>query len=411
MAFSFDLAVILQRERRRTKRRRRDLCKSRQPIPEIPFDLVIEILTRLPAKSLMRFKSVSKLWSSLICSRNFTNRLLKLSSPPRLFMCLSSSDNSHLKTVLLSLSSPPDSDITMSSSVIDQDLTMPGMKGYQISHVFRGLMCLVKKPSAQIYNTTTRQLVVLPDIEESTILAEEHKSKKIMYHIGHDPVYGQYKVVCIVSRASDEVEEYTFLSEHWVLLLEGEGSRRWRKISCKYPPHVPLGQGLTLSGRMHYLAWVRVSDNRVLVIFDTHSEEFSMLQVPGEIFWKYNGLLEYGGKIAILNYTKVDIEGVMELWVVEDEEKNLWSSKILVVNPLQLQMVNSIISLTVLGTTRNGEVILVPGPEDKTVFNILLYDLQKNHIRKIEIKGGPDRYLNNIWEVVGMDDVENLMYL
>ncbi|OAP00805.1 hypothetical protein AXX17_AT4G23390 [Arabidopsis thaliana] len=348
MAFSFDLAVILQRERRRTKRR-----------------------------------------------RNFR----------------SSSDNSHLKTVLLSLSSRPDSDITMSSSVIDQDLTMPGMKGYQISHVFRGLMCLVKKPSAQIYNTTTRQLVVLPDIKESTILAEEHKSKKIMYHIGHDPVYDQYKVVCIVSRASDEVEEYTFLSEHWVLLLEGEGSRRWRKISCKYPPHVPLGQGLTLSGRMHYLAWVRVSDNRVLVIFDTHSEEFSMLQVPEDIFWKYNGLLEYGGKIAILNYTKVDIEGVMELWVVEDEEKNLRSSKILVVNPLQLQMVNSIISLTVLGTTRNGEVILVPGPEDKTVFNILLYDLQKNHIRKIEIKGGPDRYLNNIWEVVGMDDVENLMYL
>ncbi|CAL9233804.1 unnamed protein product, partial [Arabidopsis halleri] len=36
---------------------------------EIPPYLLIKILTRLLAKSLMRFKCVSKLWSSLICSR------------------------------------------------------------------------------------------------------------------------------------------------------------------------------------------------------------------------------------------------------------------------------------------------------------------------------------------------------
>ncbi|CAL9226134.1 unnamed protein product [Arabidopsis halleri] len=57
---------------------------SHEPIPEIPFDLVIKILTRLPAKSLMRFKSVSKLWSSFICFRNFTILHLfpKLYQPP-----------------------------------------------------------------------------------------------------------------------------------------------------------------------------------------------------------------------------------------------------------------------------------------------------------------------------------------
>ncbi|CAA7020962.1 unnamed protein product [Microthlaspi erraticum] len=68
MAFSFDLAVIVQRERRATerrskviiKRRRTGICKSHEASQEIPFELVIEILTRLPAKSLMRFKSVSK---------------------------------------------------------------------------------------------------------------------------------------------------------------------------------------------------------------------------------------------------------------------------------------------------------------------------------------------------------------
>jgi len=45
MAFSFDLAVIFQRERR-MKRKSRDLCKSHEPMPYIPFDLVIEILNK-----------------------------------------------------------------------------------------------------------------------------------------------------------------------------------------------------------------------------------------------------------------------------------------------------------------------------------------------------------------------------
>ncbi|KAG7533580.1 F-box domain [Arabidopsis thaliana x Arabidopsis arenosa] len=382
--------------------------KSHQRLPEIPLELVTEILTRLPAKSLMRFKSVSKHWLYLICSRNFTNLCLRVSSsPPRLYMSLSFFDNSHLKKILLSSSPSCDSDgTTMSSFDGDQDLTIPAMRGYT-SNVFRGLMCFINGPSAQIYNTTTRQLVVLPDIEESSIIAEDdHKIKEIMCFMGHDPVHDQYKVVCIASRRSDEGGEYSFLSEHWVFLLEGDGSTRWKKISCGSPPHLPLTQALNINGRMHYLAVVRM--DFVLVIFDIHSEEISVLQVPKDIFWPYAGLLEYCGNIALLNYPNLEKEGVIELWVLEDEEKNMWGSKTLVLHPSQMRMVNSI-RLRVQGTTRNGEVILAP--RDRILFNIFLYDLQKNHMRKIEIKGTPNRHLTKFCEVVGMDDVENLIYL
>ena len=117
------------------RRRQRDICKSHEPMPEIPFDLVIEILTSLPSKSLMRFKSVSKVWLSLISSRTFTNLFLKVSSSPlRLYMWL----DIDIRNVLLSTtSSSRDSDV--SSFVIDQDLTIPPMKGYHLSHVF---LCL-----------------------------------------------------------------------------------------------------------------------------------------------------------------------------------------------------------------------------------------------------------------------------
>ncbi|KAL0791082.1 hypothetical protein Bca101_007328 [Brassica carinata] len=176
-----------------------NVCKSHEASPVIPFDLVIEILTRLPPKSLMRFKSVSNVWSSLICSQYFTNRYQTVSSPaPRLYMGLSFLDNSHLKCMLISVSPSSDSDITISSFDAHQDLTKRAMRGY-ITSVFRGLMCIVDEASAQIYNTTTRQLVVLPKIEESSIIDGDHVNKNIKYHIGYDPVQDRYKVVCTVA--------------------------------------------------------------------------------------------------------------------------------------------------------------------------------------------------------------------
>ncbi|KAJ4880968.1 F-box protein [Raphanus sativus] len=226
------------------KRRSKVTRRSHEPTREIPFDLVVDILMRLPAKSLMKFKSVSKLWSSLICSQYFTKRFQRVSSStPRLYMSLSFFDNSH--DALLSASLRSDSGNTISSFEADQDFTIPAMRGYHVSHVFRGLMCFVNGQSAKIYNTTTRQLVLLPDIEESNIIPEDHKGEEL-------------------SR---------YLSEQWVLLLgEDVSTRRWQKVPCQYPPHMTLTQGLTINGRMYSLAWVHLPDS-VLVSFDVNTEE------------------------------------------------------------------------------------------------------------------------------------------
>ncbi|EOA32968.1 hypothetical protein CARUB_v10016298mg [Capsella rubella] len=413
MTFSFDLAVILQQGKRimkrrseeRRRRRPRDIRNCHEPTPEIPIDLLIEILTRLSAKSLMKFKSISKLWSSLICSRSFTNSFLRVtSSSPRLYMSLGFFGKCHLKNMLLS--SSLDSDCTTTSSFdADQDLTVPAMRGY-VSNVFRGLLCFINGPSVQIYNTTTRQLVVLPDIEESNII---HEAQTIMCHMGHDPVHDQYKVVCIAARTSHEVGLYTVLSEHWVFLLGGDGTTRWEKISCGCPPHVPLKQVLNINGRMHYLALAHM--DLVLVIFDINSEEISVRQVPEGILWRDDtGLIEYGGSVALLHYPNLETQGVIELWVMGDEENNMWRSKTLVLHSFQMHMVNRIGRLRVHGTTRKGEVILEP--IDQKLFYIFLYDIQYNYMRTIEIKNTPDGHrLTKHWGVVGWDDVENLIYL
>ncbi|XP_023632644.1 F-box protein At1g31080-like [Capsella rubella] len=53
----------------------------------IPIDLILEILSRLPAKSIKKFQCVSKLWRSLLCKPYFTELFLtRSSSRPRLLI-------------------------------------------------------------------------------------------------------------------------------------------------------------------------------------------------------------------------------------------------------------------------------------------------------------------------------------
>ncbi|KAF8109002.1 hypothetical protein N665_0104s0308 [Sinapis alba] len=307
----------------------------------------------------------------------------------------------------------------MSSFFIDQDLIIPSMEGYSLSQVFRGLICFTNGPSAKIYNTTTRQLVVLPDIEGSNIIAED-RNKDFMYHMGHDHIHDQYKVICIVSAAIEICGRY--MSEHWVLLLGGgDGSSRWRKISNPFRPHLPLIKRVTIKGSVYYLAWVCLFFP-VLFSFDYRSEEISMFQEPEDnAFWYWPrliGLIEYGGRVAVLHHA----HDVMELWVMDDVEKNMWSRETFLLDPSHMHLLNGI-RLRVQGTTRNGEVIFVPQntsstgmmivqPQSDALYHFFLYNLENNHLRKVEIKDTSNRYLTNIWDVIiRLDDVENLLFL
>lgn len=90
----------------------------------------------------------------------------------------------------------------------------------------------------------------------------------------------------------------------------------------------------------------------------------------------------------------------------------------------QIPIVNKI-NLRLQGTTRNGEVmfsitksssptrkkVVILEPHNTPLLYIFVYDLQKNHMRKVEIKEAPNRYLTEFCGVAGLDDVENLINL
>lgn len=177
--------------RGRGKRRRRvdDLVA-----PEIPLDLLIKILTRLPAKSLMRFKCVSKFWSSLIRSRCLSNCYLTSRIPTATTSSIhefggpSRCDSMEVcckprESILLSLTSS-----SSSAKSFDQDLTMPGMGGRNMV-VLCGLILYIVCRKACVYNPTTRQSITLSAVK-SNIFGQDYYAyrRSVLYFFGHDPV-------------------------------------------------------------------------------------------------------------------------------------------------------------------------------------------------------------------------------
>ncbi|MCI27031.1 F-box/kelch-repeat protein, partial [Trifolium medium] len=52
------------------------VVSSPSPLPTLPFDLIGEILCRLPVKLLLQFQCVCKFWKSLISDPSFAKKHL-----------------------------------------------------------------------------------------------------------------------------------------------------------------------------------------------------------------------------------------------------------------------------------------------------------------------------------------------
>ncbi|KAH0856459.1 hypothetical protein HID58_084720 [Brassica napus] len=228
--------------RARGGRRRRRQRRDHFVVPEIHFDLMIEILRRLPAKSLMRF------------------RLHHLHR-----------DCDHLvysKLQLTSISS------NSAESSLEPELTFPGMGGHKM--VVRGLILYTLWKQACIYNPTTRQRLILP-VLKSNIL-DQKEPKYVHYFFGHDPVHDHYKIVCTILIHPRDHGKIT--SEHWVFLLEPRGF--WKNVEYDDQPHMPTRDGLCVDGVIYYLAFTRTCRDNVYC-FDVRSEEFSNIEAPHEV--------------------------------------------------------------------------------------------------------------------------------
>lgn len=340
--------------------------------PNFPQELLLEILSRLPVKSLVKFKCVSRTWLSLISNPRFIRTHLQISSNEDDFghhglilTVLPPNSHSHLKQC--SLDSALDVKVsTIEVTDIDYPMKNP-LKSVWVVGSCDGLVCIaIEENDLFLWNPSVRKSKKLP-----------HSGVKlkngcyIIYGFGYDNLNDDYKVVgifCVFCGGNvyeTEVRVYSLESDSWRTIEDFKGG-------------VPLDDsGKYANGKLHWVASHGFDSYHSwnIVSLDLGNETYGEVERPeygeGVHYWIFGVL---GGCLSVLcdyERTRVDVWVMKEYGVRES-----WSKVVSV--PYMDDPGKSRYSFPVC-LLRNGEVLLVFGS------GLVVYNLKNSTFRYLQI--------------------------
>ncbi|KAF3615176.1 hypothetical protein FXO38_28544 [Capsicum annuum] len=213
-------------------------------------EMLIEIFLRLPGKSLVRCKCVSKKWNYLITSPEFTSLRVPHFNPAigLLLHCSSFLINPFHEFVSFSPENPIQSPFHKLTFVDDPF-------GIRILQSCNGLLlCCSFRVHGQhnqnyyVYNPTTQQFTTLPRPE-----GQRNTSRAVIgMKLAFDPWKSQnYKVVCI--RLSDEVfPDY----QHYQIEIYSSDTKKWRVLGPPFLARYDIGfthTGVYWNGAIYWI--------------------------------------------------------------------------------------------------------------------------------------------------------------
>ncbi|XP_010468008.1 PREDICTED: F-box/kelch-repeat protein At3g04660-like [Camelina sativa] len=370
------------------------------PLPFIPRELIVEILVRVPARSIARFICVSKLWSSIVRSQDFTKSyqllmMTRRSDPTRprlLFSLLCHS----VKTQQLFLSQQ---DPSSNHQRVNICMRPPTPLSYEFFTPVHGLICCQYDGNkVMIGNPSTGQFLPLPRINSRT------RRRHIFSFFGYDPVNDVYKVLCMTVVQGGPLTPWSgYMSqEHQVFTLGA--NQEWRSIECKHP-HLPFPdtRGICINGVVYYHAWIR--SKRFLISFDLISEEFNVIKPPADD-GGFQNLVNYNGKLA-LAYRHVN-NTVVHLWVLEDAcSETKWYRSFVACLSSSWRELAGKVDFELRGILSTGELIFAPLSPINPV-HLISFDPKRNFAKKIVVEGLGDNVSSF---KVYLDHVESPMFL
>ncbi|KFK44888.1 hypothetical protein AALP_AA1G315900 [Arabis alpina] len=372
----------------------------------IPNDVIIEILSRLPAKSTARFRCVSKQWRSTLCRQDFKELFLTRSSArPRLLISVKKDDERNF--FLSSLSQNP---YEKSSLVVAAEFLIKfskDMSQYPYSYA-SGLIYIPRADDDTkrvICNPITGQYVTLPELRKVYGYS----------YLGFDPIDKEFKVL-LMNTPYDYIAPSDAVHYIWTL---GSGNLGWRKIQCPFT-HEPFYYGrICINGVLYYLALHSQLRKDVIVCFDVRSEKFNFIEAHSScgfstIFINYKGKL--GGITYSYDRYSNDTHKLC-MWVLEDVEKQEWSTYVYSLRNTQLvRNRNTVVkvdwkNLSVAGMTATGEIVLSPNVGSCEPFYVLYFSLERNTLQRVEIHGvgaNRDRHVHCYVEDLSVIDAMQL---
>ncbi|CAN6969256.1 unnamed protein product, partial [Brassica oleracea var. botrytis] len=358
----------------------------------IPVDLLIDILTRVPAKSIARFRCVSKFWASSILHRQFlTLPKVILKEKTKLITAQKRKE----KIARMYLSYDP---MGKQFKVLCMTTTS---SPYEVRDNTHQVLTLWKKTFI-IFITLFRCWLLWNNMHNyrDTI----PKEKIVGMYLGYDPKGKEFKVLCMTASLRYGVRDNT----HRVLTL-GPGKRFWRPVEPKFSlvKNRNIIGDICINGVLYFGAWFE--QYSTIVCFDVGSEKFRFIYtnedhedsyfIPGNLT-----LFNYKGKLALQEDSSQD--GLM-FWVLEDAETHEWSKHIYELSALEKDMIRYTMFVGMTGT---GEFVWSSsynGPPHSLY--LTFYNLESGTFRKVNIQGFQHRFTSIQTCLDYVEDVKWLM--
>ncbi|KAI3926005.1 hypothetical protein MKW98_028141 [Papaver atlanticum] len=283
----------------------------------IGVDIVCDILSRLPVKTLLRFKCVSKQWLSLIQHDSYfidLHHTRSKSSPCFLFAMAVPQDSDIWNYYLLEI-------ICEERSIVPRIFSRNTVVGFDPSFFVRylkpvnGLLCVVEFLGIRIYNISTRKLTPL-------IITIDHLSRRPVFQFGFDPATKEHKVICIWT-SNDKLDGKGLACLGCQVLTLGENST-WRMTNEGVPDnyHIKEDASVYANGSIYWItAEFMNSEEKVIVAFDVGHEKFRKVTVPKFITLDYDlhnpaiKLLEMNDRLALLYRLRAG--NSVKLWLLD----------------------------------------------------------------------------------------------
>jgi F-box interacting protein len=372
--------------------------KMTKRIVNLPEDLICDILSRLPTKSLIRFMCVSRTWNSLIQDpyltqlrhQNLDNHFLVVCSTvdysepitkfePGIFI-------GHIPT------HEDQGSVELNNST--HILSMPKVSDFYV-HYVNGLICSYPSPrncntdiAIHICNPTTRQVVTLP--RDNNL--DFYPKFNLITNFGYDPLEDNYKVLNVILTETNLFLEFRILTV---------GDNVWRNVGHAIPfdlmSNIVRGHekriGTCVNGAIHWLDIIR----NVILVFDLRIEQFREIPIFEFDIMNITCITLFSGHLSLVNHCYVDDRGI-DMLILKDYKNH---------ERMFLSIQDSFLKygrLVPLCKTHTQEIILLSSYTRGNQVGLLYYDTKTRSSRRIcAVKGRPlssyEEYLDWSWTI------------
>ncbi|XP_057481066.1 F-box protein At3g07870-like [Actinidia eriantha] len=332
-------------------------------IQHLPEDVSVEILSRLPVKSLLQFRLVFKYWLSLIQSPRFIAFHQNHAKNTECLLVNQFLNGGHGDCVL-SLVSDETRIENWHESFTGLNIEYPDVFASS-----NGLVCLANLRNPKI-------MICSPAMKEFRILPEPfYHTNNIGYlGFGFDSKTNDYKVirVSVISEYEDssshendstdsEVSKSQFKSDHEKLQIYNLSTDDWREIDGVVPVGFvcqPYPEFHTsLSGDFYWFAYdlnpYHDRDQATIIVFRMSDKLFKQIPVPEDCSWPVTKLCALNNSLALI-LCPITKESGFDIWVIDEcSVKGSWTKKYIIIGPVLGG------PFYALGFRQNGEFLLV----------------------------------------------------